>query len=148
LSLEGSETPQFKIKVYYYEDGRPFGDTFMYNGRQYAAKQPGQFMAGAVVYFFCDCLASLILAITRLRQLWSHSSLVRSRALRRRSLFSHRPIVHWRQKPCVAVSERNVLCLWHDCIRLFGIRLPRHARFSILVIAGYLIMLLAHQLSE
>ena len=52
FSLEGSETPQFKIKVYYYEDGRPFGDTFMYNGRQYAAKQPGQFMAGAVVYFF------------------------------------------------------------------------------------------------
>jgi hypothetical protein len=52
FSLEGSATPQFKIKVYYYEDGRPFGDTFMYNGRQYAAKQPGQFMAGAVVYFF------------------------------------------------------------------------------------------------
>jgi hypothetical protein len=52
FSLEGSGTPHFKIKVYYYEDGRPFGDTFMYNGRQYAAKQPGQFMAGAVVYFF------------------------------------------------------------------------------------------------
>jgi hypothetical protein len=52
FSLEGSGTPQFKIKVYYYEDGRPFGDTFMYNGRQYAAKQPGQFMAGALVYFF------------------------------------------------------------------------------------------------
>jgi hypothetical protein len=52
FSLEGSGTPQFKIKVYYYDDGRPFGDTFMYNGRQYAAKQPGQFMAGAVVYFF------------------------------------------------------------------------------------------------
>ncbi|HEX3279824.1 MAG TPA: hypothetical protein VHR36_01220, partial [Pyrinomonadaceae bacterium] len=45
-----------KIKVYYYEDGRPFGDTFMYNGRQYAAKQPGQFMAGAVVYFFLRLL--------------------------------------------------------------------------------------------
>ncbi|HEX3281113.1 MAG TPA: hypothetical protein VHR36_07765, partial [Pyrinomonadaceae bacterium] len=56
FSLEGSETPQFKIKVYYYEDGRPFGDTFMYNGRQYAAKQPGQFMAGAVVYFFLRLL--------------------------------------------------------------------------------------------
>ena len=52
FSLEGSATPQFQIKVYYYEDGRPFGDTFMHNGRQYAAKQPGQFMAGAVVYFF------------------------------------------------------------------------------------------------
>ncbi|MGI9068167.1 MAG: hypothetical protein ACR2HX_17415 [Pyrinomonadaceae bacterium] len=24
----------------------------MHNGRQYAAKQPGQFMIGAVVYFF------------------------------------------------------------------------------------------------
>jgi hypothetical protein len=52
FSLEGSATPQFQIKVYYYDDGRPFGDTFMYNGRQYAAKQPGQFMAGAIVYFF------------------------------------------------------------------------------------------------
>ena len=52
FSLEGSGTPQFQIKVYYYEDGRPFGDTFMYNGRQFAAKQPGQFMLGAVVYFF------------------------------------------------------------------------------------------------
>lgn len=56
LSLEGSETPQFQIKVYYYDDGRPFGDTFMYNGRQYAAKQPGQFMVGAVVYFFLRLL--------------------------------------------------------------------------------------------
>ena len=52
ISLKGSATPQFQIKVYYYDDGRPFGDTFMYNGRQYAAKQPGQFMAGAIVYFF------------------------------------------------------------------------------------------------
>ena len=51
LSLEGSTTPQFQIKVYYDGD-RPFGDTFMHNGRQYAAKQPGQFMAGAIVYFF------------------------------------------------------------------------------------------------
>jgi hypothetical protein len=51
LSLEGSATPQFQIKVYYDGD-RPFGDTFMHNGRQYAAKQPGQFMLGAVVYFF------------------------------------------------------------------------------------------------
>ncbi|HEV2826616.1 MAG TPA: hypothetical protein VGW76_03365 [Pyrinomonadaceae bacterium] len=52
FSLEGSATPQFHIKVYYYDDGRPFGDTFMHNGRQYAAKQPGQFIAGAIVYFF------------------------------------------------------------------------------------------------
>jgi hypothetical protein len=52
FSLEGSRTPEFQIKVYYYEDGRPFGDTFMYNGRQYAAKQPGQFLAGSIVYFF------------------------------------------------------------------------------------------------
>ena len=51
LSLEGSTTPQFQIKVYYDGD-RPFGDTFMHDGRQYAAKQPGQFMAGAIVYFF------------------------------------------------------------------------------------------------
>lgn len=51
FSLEGSATPQFQIRVYYDGD-KPFGDTFMYNGRQYAAKQPGQFMIGAVVYFF------------------------------------------------------------------------------------------------
>ncbi|HWN10798.1 MAG TPA: hypothetical protein VNO50_16280 [Pyrinomonadaceae bacterium] len=50
FSLEGSATPQFQIKVYYDGD-KPFGDTFMYNGRQFAAKQPGQFMIGAVVYF-------------------------------------------------------------------------------------------------
>jgi len=51
FSLEGSATPQFQIRVYYDGD-KPFGDTFMYNGRQYAAKQPGQFMLGAVAYFF------------------------------------------------------------------------------------------------
>ena len=56
FSLEGSATPQFQIKVYYYDGGRPFGDTFMYNGRQYAAKQPGQFMAGAIIYFFLRLL--------------------------------------------------------------------------------------------
>lgn len=50
FSVEGSASPQLQIKVYY--DGeRPFGDTFLYNGRQYAAKQPGQFMLGAAVYF-------------------------------------------------------------------------------------------------
>lgn len=49
FSVEGSASPQLQIKVYY--DGeRPFGDTFLYNGHQYAAKQPGQFMLGAAVY--------------------------------------------------------------------------------------------------
>jgi hypothetical protein len=51
FSLQGSAEPRFQIKVYLDGD-KPFGDTFLYNGRQYAAKQPGQFMAGAVVYFF------------------------------------------------------------------------------------------------
>jgi hypothetical protein len=55
FSLEGSSTPQLQIKVYYDGD-KPFGDTFMHNGRQYAAKQPGQFMAGAVIYFFLRLL--------------------------------------------------------------------------------------------
>jgi len=55
FSLEGSPTPQLQIKVYYDGD-KPFGDTFMHNGRQYAAKQPGQFMAGAVIYFFLRLL--------------------------------------------------------------------------------------------
>ena len=55
FSIEGSSTPQLQIKVYYDGD-KPFGDTFMHNGRQFAAKQPGQFMVGAVVYFFLRLL--------------------------------------------------------------------------------------------
>ena len=51
FSLGGSAEPRFQIKVYFDGD-RPFGDTFLFNGRQYAAKQPGQFMAGAIIYFF------------------------------------------------------------------------------------------------
>jgi hypothetical protein len=39
--LEGSTSPHLQTK----------GDVFEYNGHKYAAKQPGQFMAGAVVYF-------------------------------------------------------------------------------------------------
>jgi len=39
--LEGSALPQMQTK----------GDVFRYEGHLYAAKQPGQFMAGAVVYF-------------------------------------------------------------------------------------------------
>jgi hypothetical protein len=39
--LEGSTSPQLQTK----------GDVFEYGGHKYAAKQPGQFMAGAVVYF-------------------------------------------------------------------------------------------------
>lgn len=39
--LEGSASPQMQTK----------GDVFEYRGHKYAAKQPGQFMAGAVVYF-------------------------------------------------------------------------------------------------
>jgi hypothetical protein len=39
--LEGSKAPQLQ----------PAGDTFSYAGHVYAAKQPGQFMAGATVYF-------------------------------------------------------------------------------------------------
>ena len=44
--LEGSTTPQLK----------PLGDTFSYRGHTYAAKQPGQFMAGAVVYYALQSL--------------------------------------------------------------------------------------------
>lgn len=50
--LEGSPTPRFQMQVYYYDGGKPFGDVFSHNGHQYAAKQPGQFMAGAIAYFF------------------------------------------------------------------------------------------------
>lgn len=39
--LEGSTSPHLQTK----------GDVFEYKGHKYAAKQPGQFMAGAVVYF-------------------------------------------------------------------------------------------------
>jgi hypothetical protein len=44
--LEGSTSPQLQTK----------GDVFEYNGHKYAAKQPGQFMAGAVVYFLLNKL--------------------------------------------------------------------------------------------
>ena len=54
--LEGSSTPRFQMQVYYYDGGKPFGDVFSYNGHQYAAKQPGQFVAGAVAYFFLHLL--------------------------------------------------------------------------------------------
>lgn len=40
--LEGSKSRQLQ----------PRGDVFNYEGHKYAAKQPGQFMAGALVYFF------------------------------------------------------------------------------------------------
>ena len=40
--LEGSTSPNLQTK----------GDVFEYRGHKYAAKQPGQFMAGAVIYFF------------------------------------------------------------------------------------------------
>lgn len=49
--LEGSPTPRFQMQVYYYDGGKPFGDVFMRDGHQYAAKQPGQFMLGAIAYF-------------------------------------------------------------------------------------------------
>src|SRR5439155_27036693 len=40
--LEGSRSAQLQ----------PAGDTFSHGGHIYAAKQPGQFMAGAIAYFF------------------------------------------------------------------------------------------------
>ena len=43
--LEGSATPQL----------RPLGDTFVYAEHTYAAKQPGQFMAGAAAYYVLHC---------------------------------------------------------------------------------------------
>lgn len=44
--VEGSPTPQLA----------PQGDVFAYNGHLYAAKQPGQFLFGALVYFFLHWL--------------------------------------------------------------------------------------------
>lgn len=41
--LEGSRVPAFQIK--------PVVDAFLYEGHVYPAKQPGQFMAGALAYF-------------------------------------------------------------------------------------------------
>lgn len=41
--LEGSRVPAFQIK--------PVVDAFLYDGHVYPAKQPGQFMAGALAYF-------------------------------------------------------------------------------------------------
>ena len=44
--VEGSRTPQLQ----------PRGDVFDYQGHKYAAKQPGQFLTGAPVYFFLRLL--------------------------------------------------------------------------------------------
>lgn len=41
--IEGSPDPRFEVK--------PEGDCFLYGGHIYPAKQPGQFMSGALVYF-------------------------------------------------------------------------------------------------
>src|ERR1044072_3750603 len=41
--LEGSQLPRFHVE--------PAGDVFLYHDHLYPAKQPGQFMAGACVYF-------------------------------------------------------------------------------------------------
>lgn len=43
LYLEGSRVPALQV--------RPVVDAFLYEGHVYPAKQPGQFMAGALVYF-------------------------------------------------------------------------------------------------
>jgi hypothetical protein len=43
LYLEGSRVPALQV--------RPVVDAFLYGGHVYPAKQPGQFMAGALVYF-------------------------------------------------------------------------------------------------
>src|SRR5882724_7049577 len=44
--LEGSDVPELW----------PLGDVFLYQGHKYAAKQPGQSMAGAVVYWVLRAL--------------------------------------------------------------------------------------------
>jgi len=59
--LEGSASSQMQTK----------GDVFKYNGHLYAAKQPGQFMAGAVVYFLLR-----IFGLTYLRNYLLTSALV------------------------------------------------------------------------
>jgi hypothetical protein len=46
LSVDGSPTPQLQ----------PAGDVFEHDGRLYAAKQPGQFFAGSLVYFLLHLL--------------------------------------------------------------------------------------------
>ncbi len=59
--IEGSRTPQLQ----------PQGDVFAYNGHLYAAKQPGQFLFGAVVYFVLHALG-----LTYLHQFLLTSALV------------------------------------------------------------------------
>ena len=51
FALDGSLVPRLQMRAYVDAD-KPFGDVFLYNGKKYGAKQPGQFMAGAIVYFF------------------------------------------------------------------------------------------------
>ena len=132
FSLEGSATPQFQIKVYYYDGGRPFGDTFMYNGRQYAAKQPGQFMAGAIVYFFLRLLGlSYLSNYTLTSALVSFFTSSLATAAAALAVFRIARLFTERRKPFMAFSERNSLRLRYDCFRLFRLRLPRHAGFRV-----------------
>ena len=44
--VDGSQSPKLQ----------PIGDVFDYQGHKYAAKQPGQFMIGAIFYFFISLL--------------------------------------------------------------------------------------------
>ena len=50
LSLEGSSSPRLQPSVSYVK-GRVVGDVFLFDGKPYAAKQPGQSILGAIVYF-------------------------------------------------------------------------------------------------
>src|ERR1051326_7596800 len=49
FALDGSPTPKLQMRAYF-NGNKPFGDVFLFGGKMYPAKQPGQFLAGAFVY--------------------------------------------------------------------------------------------------
>jgi hypothetical protein len=149
FSLEGSATPQFQIKVYYYEDGRPFGDTFMYNGRQYAAKQPGQFMAGAIVYFFVRLLGLSYLGnytlTSALVSLFTSSLATAAAAIavfRIARLFAHGESLLW------PLASAILYAFGTTAFTYSGFAYHDTLASAYLVNAFYLIVLLARHVSE
>jgi hypothetical protein len=145
FSLEGSATPQFQIKVYY-DGARPFGDTFMYNGRQYAAKQPGQFMLGAVVYFFLRLFGLSYLThytLTSALVTFFTSSLVTAAAalavFRTTRLFTGGESLSW------PLASAFVYAFGSTAFAYSGFAYHDTLASGYLVIAFYLVVLLARQ---
>ena len=145
FSLEGSATPQLRIKVYYDGD-RPFGDTFMYNGRQYAAKQPGQFMIGAVVYFLLRLFGLTYLnhyTLTAALVTFLTSSLVQ--AVAAVAVFRIARMFTQEKNLCWPLTSAILYAFGTTAFAYSGFAYHDTLASAYLVVAFYLVLLLARQ---